>query len=415
MMKKLLLLMLVLLLAVPAAAEATLLDGCASQLTQDIRLQIADESYVAMYTGGFSEPVTRPLKWLSECTWQQPTHEVYLTVDMDALKAALAAQNEWAPEGVEALPAEYLPALARYAVAPPTSPEHMIITRIATANVTYIDPAQSDGVMMFIRFYADGHPVLFTVSAQDSAVVLTAEAPVCLIGMPEGQEVEALREYLNENGMAFVQLREEPVLLTTGGFPEVQGATLAQRAASLAEEAGRRMADPARRAVFGLTEAQDSLIAGWAKADYAAPCLMVIPGLDARVHGMSVWGERCLPVLAAEDSPAARRLEEMLPGSWFGALLNRFNTIDGVVAANATTTEAFYADPEQPDGSGVYLLTYTGRRMMMVSWVAENGVVCMDAQYLPLPDLALCMSATDMAMWFTRYAVPVFCTEATLD
>lgn len=415
MMKRIMLLMLALLLAIPAAAEGTLLEGYASQLTQDIRLQIADESYVALYTGGFSEPVSRPLQWLSECSWQQPIRDVYLSIDMNALNAALTMPNEWASEGMSMILPEYLPALARYAVAPPTSPEHMIITRIATADMTYIDPAQPDGVMMFIRFYADGHPALFTVSAKDSAVALKAEVPVCLIGMPEGEEVEALREYLEENGMAFVQLREEPVLLSTGGFPEVQGATLVQRAVSLAEEAGRRMADPSRRAVFGLTEAQDALIAGWAMADYAAPCMMVIPELDVRVHAMTVWGERALPVLAAADSPSARRLEEMFPGSWFGALLNRFDTGDGVVAANATTTEAFYADPEQPDGLGVYLLTYAGGRMMMVSWVAENGVVSMSAQYLPLPDLALCMSATDMSMWFMRYAVPVVCTEVAID
>ena len=409
-MKRLLLIMLALLLAVPAAAEGTLLEGYAAQLTQEIRLLIADESYVAMYTGGSSEALSRPLKWLSACTWQQPTHDVYLSIDMDVLNAALAVPNEWASESMSTILPEYLPALARYAVAPPTSPERMIITRIATADVTYIDSAQPDGVMMFIRFYADGHPVMFTVAAQDSAVVLTAEAPVCLIGMPEGQEAEALRKYLEENEMSFVQLQEEPVMLSTGGFPQVQGETLEQRAASLAEEAGCRMADQARRAAFGLTAAQDSLIAGWAEADYTAPRLAAIPELDVKTHGAPLWGINAVKVLANEGSPAARQLNGMLYSSYFGALLNRYGGVDTFVAANATTAQAFFADPAQPDGMGAYLLGYEGGHMMLVSWMAENGVVGMNAQYLPLPELAACVDATEMFKWFVMNASPVVCT-----
>lgn len=415
MLKRLLLILLALLLAVPAAADGALLDGYAAQLTQDIRLQIANESYVAMYTGGFNEGVSRPLKWLSECTWQQPTHDVYLSIDMDALNAALAEPNEWASEGMSTILPEYLPALARYAVVPPTTPEDMLIGSIASAGVTYIDPAQPEGVMMFIRFYTDGHPVLFTASAKGSAVVLTAEVPVCLIGMPAGEEVAALQEYLEKTGMAFVRPSQEPVLLSSGGFPEVQGATMVQRAASLAEEAGRRMADPERRAVFGLTETQDSLIAGWAEADYAVPQLAVIPELDVKTHGAPLWGMNAVKVLADEGSPAARQLSGKLYGSYFGALLNRYGGVDTVVAANATTVQTFFADPAQPDGMGAFLLSYEGGHMMLVSWIAQNGVVDMGAQYLPLPELAACGDPTEMFMWFVMNASPVVCTGVGIE
>lgn len=402
MLKKLMVILLAVLMTLPALAEETLLEMHAAQLTRDMAQLATDDAYLAMYTGGYFLSGSEKLTRLAACTWCEPVCDVYLSVDEAMMGDMLAAMGG-------TLQAEYVLPFIVFAVDPPVDQDALLIRNLAQISVTYIDEAQPDGMMVFVRFYADGLPVLFCLNAQGSAVMLTATPITNVPELPVGEEAQTLQASFNESGMP-LYASEMPQMLLTGSGHVLSGDTMTQRAVSLAQEAGRRMSDPVHRMMFGLTPAQEQLMAEWGNGEFGAPSMILALQLDPRVHGVSVWGMDAVEVLADADSPAARRLAGMVNGSYFGALIAR-RGVDMHVAANATTTSTFYADPSQPDGSGAYLLFYEGGRLMLVSWIAENGVVDMGAEYLPIPGLSECTDATEAELWFVQNATPVDLTQ----
>lgn len=401
MLKRMLLIALSVLLALPAMAEGALLEDHAARLAQEIPLLVGNEAYVRMYAGPFWEGDEA----LIAGTWQSPAGDAYLSVDEAALEAMLSA----GALSVSGLPEDLLPSLVSAAVMKLAAYEDFVAVSVGRADAAYLDAAQPDGVMMFVRFYHDGLPLLFSCSANDGAVLLTAAVMPVLAGVTDATSLQAR---LAELGASFVVVTQTPAWIVGDVFTDLTGTTMPQRAVALACEAARRMGDPQYRGPYCMGMPIEETVTRWSTGDYTQPRLMVQPALDVRVHGQAVWGMESALVLADAESPAARQLGRMLYGSWFGGLTQ---SATDAIAAASTGVGAFYADPAQPDGNGAYILCYEGGHAMLVHWHAQGGVVELVAEYLPVPGLAACQSAADVSMWLTRNASPVVCSGVEID
>ena len=407
MLKRIVLIALAVLLALPAAAETALLESHAALLAGEIPQLLGNEAYVRMYIAGPFLQENEALNALAACAWQKPTGDAYLSVD-DAALADLLAGGEL---GVSELPQELLPALLSATVMNLDAYEDFFVSTVSRTGVSYLDAAQPDGVTMFVRFYEDGRPLLFSCTANGGAVLLSA---AIVPGMEGVTDAASLQAELAERGARFIRVTEAPARME-GGIPVITGLTKPQRAAALAQAAASRMADPAYRGLYGMGMSIEETVAAWSTGDYARPCLMVEPALNVRSHGPRIWGADALAVLADAESPAARQLESQICRSWFAALASGAGNNMTAVAAATTALGGFYADPSEPDGSGAYILCYDGGHAMLVCWHAENGVVEMVAEYLPVPELAACRSAQEVSLWMIENASPVVCAGVEID
>lgn len=119
--------------------------------------------------------------------------------------------------------------------------------------------------------------------------------------------------------------------------------------------------------------------------------------------------------LVNDNGPVERRLSLSLPTSYMGMLVSSYGGADDVIAMSSSSVEAMYADPERADGTGAYLFLYEGGGAVVVSVLAHNGVVSMNAELMPLEDLAGCQSASEASLWLMHRTIPAVCTEVNVE
>lgn len=452
MLKRLLLILLALLLALPAVAEEPLLEQYAAQAAGEFKQLAGTRWYAELYTGvGYGyDRMSDLLAGYAAQGWQNPTHDVYLSVDEDAVMTMLIAEaGSELDEATLTYVRQQMPMLIS-AQLPMinTSYEALMLGQMMWTNLRYTDPAQPEGLMTFIRFFEDGDPLLYSVNCADGAVALSccilpeidqaeteqvkiwgSDIPDELLeqgmfviqDMPPEETKPVLAEcrnaadvnlWLQHHGVMFVAATEAPILMPAQNVLE-KGSTQAETAVILARKAMERignleimlMMTSDAQIAHGLTE--------WGEGDFTRPSLMVEVPVSAQTHGTSIWGPSTAKALAAAaaDDPARRMLEMQAPDLLMSSVMNARLRAQVSISSYG----GMYADPAQPDGAGMYLLLYEDGYPVAVSWASMNGSAVMQAKIVPLDELAGCRTAAEVSLWFMSQGIPVVCSEIPMD
>lgn len=459
-MKRILLLLLALLLALPTAmAEQPLMEHYAAQLAQELPQLARNPNYAQIY-GVWNDKQKTLLAQYAQHTWQHPAHDVYLSIDKAGIADFLAEQGI----ATEGFTAAYLDEFALSVISMQvqpmlTSSDALVVSSILANGIHYTDPAQEDGCLAFIRFFDDGAPLLYMLDAADGAVALSCMVLMEDVPQPAldvqitvyGDVGDFLTELIGENEVKIVwpaqeempqeeanllladcrnaedvnswmQAQEtlgviatdEPVLMA-GAAALPQGANHAETAVLLAQATAQRMGDPAVQSEYGTNTEINQRLNTWAANDYSQPRLMVALPIKAETHASMVMGPSALMVLAQdEEGPAARQVKGMLPAS-LCSFLNAPSSVTELAASSMAAWGGMYPAPDQPDGIGMYFLFYEGGHVMAVSWLAENSVMIMQANYLAMPGLSECETATDVSLLLMSKGIPMACTEIPID
>lgn len=398
-----------LMLCVPAMAMTPPRELCAQYLAQELRELAASVYYPQTVAGSMAAELADDLTTYAACTWEQPTLTVYITCDAAALAQMLAPLGL---EPTDALGAEAAIAAIRSVISPATDAETAALKAILTAQYSCLDAQIPNGMAVCLRFFADGAPIMYQLTAQDAVVSMAASVAVNAGDLAECATAAQVQTCLDARAPGFFLVSEDVAVMPCQLFTP-QGVNRAEKAVSLAQELGRQLADPALPELYGLSEAQQAFLADWAAGDYAAPRMVLQLELDPAVHASVPWGFAGQFAMM-EGSAVQRRLLRALPGSFMGAVTTRLCTPPESIAASVVQVRTIFGDLRGADGTGVYLLLYEGGHAMMVVWTAEIGVTTMTASYLPLPGLAACADAEAASIWLSSALAPVLCTPVTL-
>lgn len=386
-MKRLLAMLLTLaLLAAPAAAETELEKYC-DQLAQEVAELAGNTAYVRAMSNGTSF-ISASLASSIGTPSQRPLFDIYLSYDPQVMLALMADGGLTVTEGME----EYLRLLMPMYVGNTLFTQMKVrATALAvTSTVYYVDPAQPDGAMVFIRFYEEGVPLIFRLMAEGGAVQLSATPWLEWEKVDPCSSAADLQAWMNAKGMTGYLASDEAVLMP--GFDiELDGETMAQWAASFVRFMMGCMGEAEFRVTLGMSDGEaGKLLDDWTSVDYTAPRLMAAAPLTLEQHGMTLFGTQAAPVILEAESAAARMLRMKLAS---GAITNTifmysagwdpYANVSEMLASAATSMGVLYPDPDQPDGSGLFVLLYEGGHQVMVGWTASSGVVMLEACYLP--------------------------------
>lgn len=408
MVRKLMMLLLLLLCAVPAMAEGSLLEEYAVRLAQELPSIISNEAYVALYTGGFDEESGALIAQHRGYTWTQPTFDLHLTCDLTAWEQAAAEQGIVLTDEYEQYAQQFMPSMIYSMLNSTVDQAEVVAGGVMQNALYYADPAQADGTVMFIRFFGDGTPLLYHQSTREGAVLLNAQV-LSADGLAECRCFADAQSWLETQTGGVVLGHEEPILLPYAGSCAGEG-TMPLRVQALALDMMRDMADTSYNAMLIDSEQILALLADWADGDYSQPRLMACAELDPLVLGTSVWGMDMAGVFRDETSPTARNLRSRLAGS-VTMRLSSVSGVNAIVAHSVSGHGAMYADPQQPDGIGLYILLYEDGNAIAVSYQAENGVVVLSASCLPDSDLKDCSSAADISLHMLKNQLPMTFSE----
>lgn len=417
MRKWLLMLMSLLLLAAPALAEDALLEDCTVQLAQDLPAIMDNAAYTEIYLPAvFKEAVADQFGQYSAYTWEKPLFDVYLSVDRAALESMLGEQGITVTEDTRTRMQQLLPTMMCSLMQTYSDEYDVLLSNLLQCTRFYADPARPDGTMAFIRFFEDGMPLLYLVDAQDGAVLAGVNALLHAEELAACQNAQDVQRWMDANGKKVLVASDEPVLMQLTQA-ECAGSTMSERALGLVPELLAAMNDEAYSQLLGLGESAPNVLQGWAAGDYARPRLMAQAELNLEAHGAMLLGNNGTLPLADGDSAVARSLRQMLAGTAYSQLLiqqidDGYQTLS---IATSITAMARYADPQQPDGTGMYILLYDGGHAIWVSWYAENGVVVLNASYLPAEDVAECQSVAELTTKLTALGLPVEMTGVAID
>lgn len=384
-MKRLLVMLLMLaLMAMPAAAETELEKYC-DQLNRDVAELAGNTQHLMLSTGGWW--LDEELLSLSGKPGERPLADVYLTYDAQAVASRMVQEGVLTTEQTEEYLRLFMPGLLTTQL---LSDDYSLVTANAlSAAAYYVDPAQPDGAMVFVRFYEEGMPIIFRLLAHDGAVQLTAVPWLDWENCVTGGSAEEVQVYLDQKGLTGFIAAAEPVLLPYFAVG-LTGDTMAQMAASLVRHMMDCVEQEELRAILGLQEAQVQIMDGWVSADYTAPRLMAGAPLSLEEHGFVLNGAPVLPLMMEGDTAAVRKLrltlaEQAINNTIFSysAAWNPHMNIDKTLVCASTAMGTMYPDPDQPDGSGLFVLLYEGGHQVMVGWTASSGVVLLEACYLP--------------------------------
>lgn len=417
MLKKWLMLaaMMIMMIA-PACAESETWEACADQLVQELPLLLRDEAYLRMYSSNVDTD-NEAYQRLLECAWTKPVRDVYLHMDTELLCALLAEQGtvvelEW----MERYLPHYAPTLIQNAFSGLRSAEEIWLNYAGQSGSFHVDPAAEDGVVTLIRFYEDGSPLMIGRSASGGAVNVFASILPNADGLETCAGAADVQAWLDEKGMPMIVASDEPVSMPVDGAPAEAG-TMEERVLWCAREMLDRMQDPdfARVVVSGDEEIVKRL-AAWAGADVDALRLMLRAEMEESVS-MQLYGYDGMRILADGSSPVARMLRRQIPGSLTSTLILRRSrtAMHDLAATSMSCFGTMYADPAQSDGMGVYFLLLEDGHSLSVTWHAQNGVVFLNAGYLPLPALAYVETQTDMTVWLMSSGLPLPCTEIPMN
>lgn len=451
MLKRLLILAMVLMVAAPAAAEGPRWEEPAVQLAKEIPLLASNKAYVSMYTGMWWDEYDALFDYFAEQTWQKPLCDVYLYSDMEHLSALMESEGTPMDEETRAAMAEMLPQMISVQLlGPAPGMDAMIVSSALQSSLRYIDPQQQDGQMLFIRFFEDGDPLLYALSAHDGAVILNCsvyvdeqkirqlqsdsaavvpyaslnDAVVILTeeneaslgaSLSDCRSAQDVSGWMAQQGMRGVLASDAPVTMDVP-WPVLEGANRAHKAVALARLTAERLGSVQIQMMTGGEERIMNMLTVWAAGDYSQPRLALHVPLDARTLGPMLWDFPGTVALAADaEDPAVRMAEEMLPGSLGCSLIARASGEAALAASSMGSYAGMYADPEQEDGMGMYLLLYEGGRAMQVAWIARNGVVTLTSGYLALPALAECKTEADVSLLTISMGLPLAFTEVEID
>lgn len=387
-MKKLLVMLLMLaLLAAPAMAETSLMEEYCQQLNRDVAELSGNTRHLMLSTGGLW--LDEELAALAEAPGERPLADVYLTYDAQAVVERMALEGMVSTEQTEDYLRLFMPGLLTTQLL--SNDFSMVTANALSAAAYYVDPAQPDGAMVFVRFYEEGTPLIFRLLAHDGAVQLTAIPWLDWENCVTGASAAEVQAYLDQKGLTGFIASEEPVLLPYFAVG-LTGDTMPERAASLVQHMMDCVGQEEFRTILGLyIDTQVQLLNEWTSADYTAPRLMAGAPLSLEEHGFALHGAPVLPLLLEGDSAAVRKLrltlaEQAINNTIFSysAAWNPHMNIDKTLLCASTAMGTMYPDPDQPDGSGLFVLLYEGDHQVMVGWTASNGVVLLEACYLPV-------------------------------
>lgn len=417
MLKKWLMLLTAMLMIVPACAESETWEPCAEQLVQELPLLLRNEAYLQMYSSN-ADTDSEVYRRLLECRWTKPVRDVYLRMDAEGVCAMLAEQGTVvATEWMERFLPHYAPTLIQNAVSSLKSAGELSLFYAGQSGSFHVDPAAEDGVVTLLRFYEDGSPLMIGRSASGGAVNVYASVLAYADGLEACTSAADVQAWLDEKGLSMIIASDEPVSMPVDGAPAEAGA-MEERVLWCAREMLGRLQDPdfARIVVSGDGEIVKRLEA-WAAADVDALRLMLRAEIDESVS-MQLYGYEGMRILADGSSPAARMLRRQIPGSLtFNLIMGRSRTAVhyDLAATSISCFGTMYADPAQPDGMGVYFLLLEDGHSLSVTWHAENGVVFLNAGYLPIPALADVETQKDMTIWLMNSGLLLPCMEIPMN
>ena len=458
MLKRMLLLLLALLLALPAAAEEPLLEQYAAQAAQELPLLAGNEHFAALYTGYWDDGVHELLAGYAAQTWQRPIRDVYLGVDEAELDAMIKAKGVKLDESTEEYLNWQIPMLVYSQLTFNRSYEALIAGAIVGTTLRYTDPAQPEGMMAFIRFFEDGDPLLYSINCVDGAVALSCgvlpedeqsdDVQVKIYGAdmsdelmaelieqgvmtiqeipPEEQaeklaiadcsSAEDVNRWLKEREIMCVIASDEPIVLDVKQGIE-KGATHAETAIRLVEQSAQRIGDQELMLLMTGDVQMTQQLSLLGSGDYSRPRLMVEVPVEVKTHGSLVWGMSATMALAAaeEGDPALRAMRWMLPDALINSLVNAQLRAEDMALLSISTYGGMYADPDHPDGNGMYLLLYEDGHTVCVTWACQNGAAVMQAKFLTLRGLSECQTAMDVTLWLMQQGIPVVCNEIPIN
>lgn len=393
-----------LLTALPAfAQEPSLLEQNAARLATGMPQMATNEAYLKTLGVTLTEDVQDALAVYGTGTWQEPLLTVWLGYDADMLNV-LSSSYGMDVDSLVALMPDLVALLgSRMIVA-----EDVMVASALLNSIGYVDPTQPDGTMIFLRIYADGAPLIYRVTANDGAVWMTCGA-VCsadlLATCRTLEDVEGWLRYMNP---PIVTVHAEPVLLPDSGAG-LTGENLLMQVAQLADMSLGKWQDPGYLMVMGTNEVDLPA----ERVPVGDLRMAVRVELDVGTHAAPLLGLEAVEAMKTGGEPVARRFRQMLPAAWASALVAQRSML-ALSMMNATTAWSIVPAADGGEAACVYLLFYGDADVVSVACVAENGVATLQAQYLLLPELALCQNAAEVALWLAECAVPAVCTEVAL-
>lgn len=394
--------------ALPVAAEGLpeRAEDVIARLAGELPLLLGNGAYVDIYTGAWVEDFDPAISALARNTWQQPICTVYLSCDEERLLTETGVGAEAAD-----VMRPYIPQVLVSLVRGNMEHDAMLINTIGQNSDHYVDESMPEGTIVFLRFYADGAPLIGVVTAYRGAVSVSMGVIAGSDGLEQCRTVAEVQAWLDARGMGGILAGEAPVMLPVPAAA-VNGDTEPARAADLARLCVAQMAHP----LYLMARDPAEVIGYQIKPEeYDTLRLALYTELELRTHGILCYAGS-VPLALANDSGAVeRRLTQRLTGSCLGMLVSRYGGMKETLAMSVSTVETFYADPAREDGTGVYMFFYEGGGAVMVSVTASNGVVGMSAQLMPLAELARCQSALEASLWFAGKGFPFVCAEVNAE
>jgi len=402
MIRKLMFLLTVLLCVATAAAGESLTEQYAAQLAQEIPQMLSNEVFVDMFTNG-STQVEEILAPYRQMTWARPKNDVYLSLDVDAVPVLSEASGMELPENAAQCVQDYATVLMSHFLADLNDPTEAIAAFLLKNSLFYADPTQPEGMLMFVRLYEDGAPIVFFQRAMNGAVELNASVLVADAPPAECGDVQAFQIWLDTTGREMLIASAEPVVMALSA-PELTAGTFHENATRMALALHKRMADADYvRMVSSGDEDVAELMQAWAQ-DTANMAPRAIAGTVLMTeHAREIWGQEAASLMAEGNTPEARLFWQMLPTSVTTPMLFRYASdhARAMNARNMFSISAIYADAAQPERTGIYFLVYE-EGAIEVAYFVENGVVVMNAAYLPVKELGEAKTEEELAAFLAE-------------
>ncbi len=397
MVRKLMIMLLLLLCAATAAAGESLTEQYAAQLAQEIPQMIQNEVYVDMFAND-SAQLDEILTPFRAMIWAKPAGDVYLSLDVEKVLAQSAAAGMVLPDNAAQCVQDYAAVLMGHFLTNVTDAEKATAAFLLKSSIFYTDPAQPEGMTMFVRLYEDGAPIVFLQRAMNGAVEMSASVLVNDTPPSDCRDAQAFQAWLDATGRDMLIASAEPVIMAHSALELTAGA-FHENVTKMALALSKRMADADYiRMVSSGDEDITSLVQAWAQDTASvAPRFIVSEALTVE-HARKIWWEDAASLMAEGNTPEARLFRQMLPTSVTTPMLFRYAADHAQVmnARNMFNINAIYADAEETERTGIYFLVYE-EGAIEVAYFVENGVVVLNAAYLPVKELGEAKTEEELA------------------
>lgn len=409
MLKRICLLLLALMLAVPALADTPVWETQAARLARELPQLAGSETYIDIHGGFFfNRNYKDVLDALASQTWTQPLRDVYLSVDLDALRVMMAEENA-SPDmmALFAQTEEHVQGMLPYSLMMQAlGNEGLLIMSSLQNHLCFLDAQEPDGAAYFIRFYADGTPMFFQHATHDGVGFLQCY-PLPDAALAECTSAADVQAWLAAADIPqLLVAHDEPQRFALYEMYEADGSKgLDRMACDLVQGLPAHVNDPLWQSVLQESEFSQDIVAPWMHAGDGAPVLVAHAQLDPQVQAHYMWGLEAA-TLMMEESPARRLLRSSVPMNVAGRLILQRNSDLAYVTAVNMNVSSICCIPDQPDGMGMYIIVYEDGRAACALWSAADGIVDMSAMPLPVEAIAECRSAAELSVWFAAHHTP---------